>query len=286
MCTSTRVRNQEILSLKNFVVLAGAILLSMQVTYADVIYREVFGNLASGTNSSFGIEGWYGYWGTTAASGDSANYNNLGVSTAAGAPNNLDNVNAGGPALSTINGLGFTSGGTLTPGANNRILVGTSQYTVNPSLWNISTISFYAGSAAVSGIIPGFRIAVEIDNNWYATAQVFANTTAIGSISGFASGAQQQTFNWTTSASAWNTLTFVPGTSLVLGSAVGSDLPSDPITAFGLYSDPVASGASAATRRWDTFEIDAVAVPEPSSVALVLIGLGALAGGLRRSRKA
>jgi hypothetical protein len=258
----------------------------MQVTYADVIYREVFGNLASGTNSSFGIEGWYGYWGTTAASGDSANYNNLGVSTAAGAPNNLDNVNAGGPALSTINGLGFTSGGTLTPGANNRILVGTSQYTVDPSLWNISTISFYAGSAAVSGIIPGFRIAVEIDNNWYATAQVFANTTAIGSISGFASGAQQQTFNWTTSASAWNTLTFVPGTSLVLGSAVGSDLPSDPITAFGLYSDPVASGASAATRRWDTFEIDAVAVPEPSSVALVLIGLGALAGGLRRSRKA
>lgn len=273
------------LSFKKFVVLAGAILLSMQVTYGNVIYREVFGNSSTSSNSSFGIEGWYGYWGGTAASQDSATYNQFGVSTAAGAPQNLDNVNAGGPALSMVNGLGFTSGGTLTPGANSRILVGTSQYTVDTTAWNLQTISFYAGSGNSGGSIPGFRIAVEIGTNWYATAQVFANTTSVGSISGFPAGAQQQTFNWTTAASAWDTLTFVPGTSLVLGSAVGSDLPSDPIVAFGLYSDPVTNATAASTRRWDTYEINANAIPEPSSVALVFIGVVTLLG-IRRSRKA
>jgi|ERR1039458_51683 hypothetical protein len=289
MINSTKVRNQQMLSLKKFIVLAGAILFCVQVTRADVIYREVFGNLAAptGTNSSFNIAnmGWYGYWGGTAASQESATYNQFGVSAAAGDPSNLDNVNAGGPALSTTYGLGFTSGGTLTPGANSRILVGTSQYTVDPAATNIQTISFYAGSGNSGGSIPGFRIAVEIGGNWYATAQVFANTTAVGSIGSFPTGAQQQIFNWTTAASAWDTLTFVPGTSLVLGSAVGSDLPSAPITAFGLYSDPVTNAAAASTRRWDTFEIDGTAVPEPSSVALVLIGFGGLLG-LRRSRKA
>jgi hypothetical protein len=279
-----REGNQGMLSATKLVALTGAIFLSMQVVRAEVVYREVFGNLPTGgTNSSFNTAGWFGYYGATASSQDTVNYNNFGISTSAGAPNNLDNVNAGGPALSTTNGLGFTSGGTLTPGANSTILVGTSQYTVDTSLWSIQNISFYAGSAAAGGVIPGFRIAVEIGTNWFATAQVFANATAISSIGNFPSGAEKQTFNWTTTAGAWRTLDFVPGVSLALGGAAGSDLPSGLITAFGLYSDPVSSGTSTATRRWDTFEINATAIPEPSSLLLVLFGVGVLMG-VRRSR--
>jgi len=77
-------------------------------------------------------------------------------------------------------------------------------------------------------------------------------------------------------------LTFVPGTSLVLGSTLTSPLPGDNITAFGLYSDQEAGGGNA-TRRVDTYQIDTV--PEPSSVVLVLSGVGVLMS-LRRSRKA
>jgi hypothetical protein len=96
----------------------------------------------------------------------------------------------------------------------------------------------------------------------------------------------QVVFNWTTAASAWNSLTFVPGTSLVLGSALSSPLSGDPITAFGLYSDaePGTTGPGNATRRFDTYQIDST-VPEPGSVMLALLGVGVLAG-LRGSRKA
>src|ERR1035437_5621290 len=93
-------------------VFAGAILLSMQVTHAQ-IYREVFGN-TSGSNASPSSVGWAGNWGATASdasAGDSApgTFNNFGVSTSLGSPQNLDNINAGGSAQSTANGLGFVS---------------------------------------------------------------------------------------------------------------------------------------------------------------------------------
>ena len=90
--------------------------------------------------------------------------------------------------------------------------------------------------------------------------------------------------HWTTAASAWDSLSFVPGSNLVLGAALSSPLPGDSITAFGLYSDQEPGGGNA-TRRFDSYEVDALAVPEPSSVMLVFVGFGALLG-LWRSRKA
>jgi hypothetical protein len=204
--------------------------------------------------------------------------NNFGVSAALGDPQNLENINAGGPSLSQANGLLFTSGGTA---ATMNWIAYTAGYTVDTIANPIQDISFYAGSAANAGVIPGFRIAVQIDGNWYASSAVLANTVAVATAGVFNTGAQKVTFNWTTAASAWDSLTFVPGTSLVLGSTLVSDLPGDNITAFGLYSDQL-TGAGA-TRRFDTFQIDPV--PEPSSVVLVLSGVGLLIS-LRRSRKA
>ena len=272
--------------LKKLVVLAGAILLSMQVTHAQ-IYREVFGNNTAG-NNLLSTVGWSGAWGPTAtdSAGGGMIANNFGVSASLGSPQNLENINAGGPSLSQANGLLFTSGGTA---ATMNWIAYTTGYTVDTTANPIQDISFYAGST-VNGAngIPGFRIAVQIDGNWYASSAVLANPVSVSSAANFhnapggsSGGAQQVTFNWTTAASAWDSLTFVPGTSLVLGSTLVSDLPGDNITAFGLYSD--AEAGAGATRRFDTFQMDTI--PEPSSVVLALSGVGVLMG-LRRLRKA
>ncbi len=277
---NSTVRNQEKLCLKKLVVLAGAILASMQVTQAQVpIYREVFGNNTN-VNLNLSIVGWSGAWGPTATDSSNPSPNNFGVSSSLGDPNNLDNINAGGASLSLANGFAFTSG---TGASLNNWIAYQTLYTVDTTANPIQDISIYAGSAANGTYgIPGFRIAVQIDGNWYASTAVLANTVAVSSGANFNSQAQKVTFNWTTAASAWDSLTFVPGTSLVLGSTLTSDLPGDNVTAFGLYSDQEAGGGNA-TRRFDTYQIDTV--PEPGSIVLVLSGVGVLMS-LRRSRKA
>jgi hypothetical protein len=262
-------------------VFAGAILLSMQVTHAQVpIYREVFGNTSGNTNANLNLVGWSGAWGPTATDSSNPSPNNFGISSALGDPQNLDNINAGGSSLSMANGLAFTSG---TGASLNNWIAYTTGYTVDTTANPIQDISFYAGSAANGTFgIPGFRIAVQIDGNWYASTTVLANTVAVSSAANFNTGAQQVIFNWTTAASAWDSLSFIPSSTLVLGSTLASDLPGDNVTGFGLYSDQEPGGGNA-TRRFDTFQIDTV--PEPSSVVLVLLGVGVLMS-LRHSRKA
>jgi hypothetical protein len=264
-------------------VLAGTSLLSTQLSQAQTapIYREVFGNNTA-ANALLSTVGWSGAWGATATDSSNPSANNFGISTAVGSPNNLDNINAGGASLSTANGLAFTSG---TGASLNNWIAYTTGYTVDTTANLIQDISFYSGNAANGTFgISGYRIAVQIDGSWYASTVVLANTVAVTSAANFNAQAQQLTFTWTTAASAWDNLTFTPGTSLTLGSILTSPLPGDSITAFGLYSDQEA-GAGNATRRFDTFQIDASPVPEPSSVVLALSGLGVLMG-LRRSRKA
>ena len=293
---STNVRNQDVkktaknqqrLTIK-LVVLTGAILLSMQVTYADVIYRETFGGPAAG-NTNFAFVSWAGYWSPTAQDDVAGNapgvFNNFGVGNSLGIPTNLTNVNAGIEART--NGFPFSSGFLS---VSNNILTYTTEYTVDQSLWNVGSISFYSGntSNAFPNGMPGYRIAVQIDGNWYASATNLVQNNNTANAAAFNTSGQQLIFNWTPTASAWLSLSFTPGATLVLGGPVGSDLPVDPITAFGLYSEPAINTngvGGIATRRWDTYEIDGTAIPEPSSVALVFIGLGALLG-LRRSRKA
>lgn len=271
--------------------LATAILCSVQVTTAQTpIYREVFGNI-TGTGSSNAAPssvGWAGNWGATASDasvGDApaGTFNNFGVSTALGSPSNLGNINAG-VELSQANGLMFVSQ------AGQNFIAYTTGYTVNQTLTPIQDISFYAGSTFdTAGGIPGFRIAVQQDGNWYASTAVLFNSLNVTSAGNFhlapgSGGAQQVTFNWTTAASAWNNLTFTPGTALALGGISGG-LNGDPITAFGLYSDATDSlgNTENAIRRFDTYQIDTV--PEPGSIVWALLGLGMLVG-VRRFGKA
>ena len=228
----------------------------MQATQAQTaIYRQVFGNSTnvSSANVALSTVGWQGNWGPTATDSSNPSPNNFGLSASVGSPTTLDNINAGGPASTTINGYMFTSG----TGANlNNWIAYQNTYTVNTAVTPIQTISFYCASAANGAYgIPGARIAVQIGGNWYVTSQVFSNTVSVSSGSNVNSLAQQVTFTWTTAASAWDSLTFVPGASLVLGSALTSPLPGGNLTAFGLYSDQEPGGGNA-TRRFDTFEID------------------------------
>jgi len=279
-------------TLKRFILLAGVILLSMQVTYADVIYRETFSRPAGAANTNFSYVGWTGYWSATAQASDSPLFgpanNNFAVGSSLGRPSggSTTNVNAGASDGNT-NGFAFASGQLA---VSNNILVTTSEYTVDQSVWNIGSLSFYAGNTTNNfpNGMPGYRFAIQMDGNWYATASNFVQTVNVAAAANFPTTAQQMVFNWTNAASAWLSLNFTPGTTLTLGGPIGSDLPADPITAFGLYSDPAVNTngvGGTATRRWDTFEIDGTAaIPEPSSIALVLVGLGTLVG-LRRSRK-
>jgi len=286
MFDSAKVRNQKVLSLKKFVVLAGAILLCAQVTHAQAIYFENFGNIgtpipnAVAGNTNLEQDGWSGAWGPTATDSAVPSVNNFGVSGQVGSPTNLLNIGAAATSQS-VSGLVFVSG--AAPSATN-FIVYTSAFTVNTSLYNIQDISFYSGNGA--GAAP-FQIAVQIDGNWYASTQLLSNNSPVTAAANFrnapgSGGAQQVTFNWTTAASAWDSLTFVSSNSLALGSTLGSPLPGDNITAFGVYSGANPGGA---TRRFDSYEIDATAVPEPSSVMLVFVGFGMLLG-FRRSRKA
>jgi len=293
MINSTKVRSQEMFTLKKFVVLAGAILLSMQVTYADVIYRETFGGPstpAANVNTNFEFDGWSGYWSPTAqneAAGNAAGaWNNFGAGSSLGIPTNLTNINAGIEART--NGFPFSSGFNS---VSNNLLVYTTEYTVDTSIFSISTISFYSGNTSNTfpNGMPAWRIAVQIGGAWYASDQLLIQTNIVGNAAAFNTSGQQLIFNWTTAAGAWRSLDFTAGTSLVLSnSALGSDLPGGNLDAFGLYSDPAVNTngvGGTATRRWDTYEINASAIPEPSSVALVFMGVFALLG-VRRSRKA
>ena len=238
--------------------------------------------------------GWNGYWSPTAQADDGVvvPYNNFGAGSSLGRPSggSFTNVNAG-PEDGNTNGFAFASG---FQAVSNNILVYTTQFPMDQTVYNIGSISFYSGNTSnttatgyfgpSSNAIPGYRIAIQMDGNWYASDQLLLQNNNIANAAAFASSGQKLVLTW--AGSVWDSLTFVPGTSLVLGGAVGT-LPSDPVTAFGLYSDPSVGTngiAGVASRRWDSFEIDGSVIPEPSSVALVIMGLGALLG-FRRSRK-
>ncbi len=263
---------------------AGAILLSMQVTQAQTpIYRELWAN-TNGANAAPSIDSWVGSFGSTAfdsqdvADGGGATQGYFGISSSTGNSAGPVGINTTPAEPATGPGFLFLSGGAGHAGGTNWIAT-TSAYTVNTSAYSVNDMSFYSGNAYTASVE---HFVVQIDGNWYVTVQTFGNAAAVSSAANFASQAPLDTFTWTTAASAWETLNYTPGTTLTVGSVLSSALPGDNITAFGLYSDGVATG----TTRADTFEIDAFAVPEPSSVMLVLSGVGLLMMSLRRFRKA
>src|SRR6266478_6034681 len=200
MINSTKVRGQKMFSLKKSIVLLGAILLCLQATYADTIYRETFSRTAGAANTNFAYVGWSGYWSPTAQSSDDplfgATNNFFSVGSSLGRPSggSFTNVNAG-PSDGNTNGFAFASGQLA---VSNNILVTTSQYTVDQSVWNVGSISFYSGNTSNTfpNGMPGYRIAIQMDGNWYASATNFVQTINILNAAAFATSGQQMIFNW------------------------------------------------------------------------------------------
>src|SRR6266478_2353558 len=106
MINSTKVRDHKMFSLKKFVVLAGALLLCAQVTHAQAIYFENFGNVgtpipnAIGGNTNLEQSGWSGAWGPTAidSAASSGGVNNFGISSQVGSPTNPPTIAAAPPS--------------------------------------------------------------------------------------------------------------------------------------------------------------------------------------------
>jgi PEP-CTERM motif len=275
---------KQALSLKKFALLAGAILLSIQVARAQTtpIYRELFAN-TTGVNASPSIDSWSGAWSATAidsqGTGGGAVAGYFGFSSSTGNSLGSAGINTTPAEPATGPGFLFVSGGAGHPGATSWIAT-TSAYTIDTSAYAIQDISFYSGNNFTTSLE---HFVVQIDGNWYASTQTFGNSAAVSSAGNFAAQAQLDTFTWTTAASAWETLNYTPGTTLTVGSVLTSPLSGDNITAFGLYSD--GTGVSS-TIRADTFEIDATPVPEPGSLALAALSGFGMMIGLRRSRKA
>ncbi len=140
-----------------------------------------------------------------------------------------------------------------------------------------------------SGYNVEFRLALEIDDQWFATDEAFVNTLTgqLGSGSEFPDEATFWSVLFSQDATLWRNLDFMPGSLLSLDSDARTlDLPGGPITAAGLFI----SAPDDRMARFDAFRVLGVpasaghVLPEPGTVGLLAAGgLLLLAGwGLRR----
>jgi hypothetical protein len=239
---------------------------------AQLIYSENFGraNSASGAADP-GDYNWAALGGTTSMVG-AISYTGpsgspFGVAANVGAPLNAPQINAG-TDLQGTNGQGLLFSSVNT--AHYRYLLTTSEYSFDPSSHPDLTFSWYGGNSVANTTQ---RLALQVGGNWYTTSnQVFTVPQAAGG-GDFASNATQHSVNFSTAS--WLNLT--TSGSLQLGSA--TSLPSGNITGFGVYSE---FGSTAGTNRIDTFQI--TAIPEPSSLGLLGVGLALMALRRRYSR--
>lgn len=154
---------------------------------------------------------------------------------------------AGGPAE---DGPGFIvyahAGGVNLPG-----LVWTEDFSFDPTVHSNLSFSFYAAN---SNAAHELRVALRINGAWYASEEVFS--TSSGSFSQL-SGGEYKELTFDTSGSEWRSLSFdgsfsSGGSTLSLGSTLGSSLPAGNITAFGIYMSSTGTGGNL---RFDTFTI-------------------------------
>lgn len=204
-------------------------------------------------------------------------YSTYGWSAHAGpfASDRSTNIFTGSNDGQFVSGSGVSPDTTLGIGAKTFATTGrtaiewTAEFTpVSTDL--VSSISFQTNNDSFTDVQ---RVAIRIDTTWYVSAETFGNSS---------SGWQQHTLDFTTDASAWLSLDFVPGSSLSMGVVLTSDLPSGNLTAIGLFN-PDHTG----TYRFDDVTLTTLVIPEPSTVA-ALGGTAALvcALGLRRRHRA
>lgn len=137
------------------------------------------------------------------------------------------------------------------------------------------------------------RVALQIDSTWYVSTGLIGNSTVGGSTGagGFThlTGGEKKTFVIDSETEWYSLSSFTlgtdasPGTAMTVGTTSVSLPATGTINGVGLYGIVPSTGA-AAYLGFDNFEVAATAVPEPSTVMLLILGGLALCLVRRRGR--
>jgi hypothetical protein len=268
-----RASRPEILAF--LIVATAAAFLTPSAHAQSVVYRETFySTVNNGTlNTANPSLGWHFDKSPTGAIGQTV-VNADGLATRSGLngePIDLPAINAGTYA-GTDQGIIFTTAGDARQG-----LFYTSEYTALSSQ-NITQISWYAANSATS---PTQQVAIQVNGNWFISSTLFT-TPALSGGAFAANTAIKETLTF--AGSTWKALSYTTGATPFSISGTAVALPTGDVTAFGLFVDTANSG----NIRFDTYEIMASSIPEPSSYAMILglTVLGTVACRRRKYRKA
>jgi hypothetical protein len=104
---------------------------------------------------------------------------------------------------------------------------------------NLYSLNLQIANANTADLL---RICIKIDSLWYATATQYSVSNASASGSDW-SLAEIKTVVFSKNAASWQDITLIPGTSLVLASAVrATNLPSGSITGWGVFTNTTPAG--------------------------------------------
>jgi len=272
--------------------------------FADVIYRETFGNASSPVaRQNPNVFGWQVFNQSGAALATVGG--NYAVDTTAGFPADLVNVNSG---TNSDGGTGAVGPGPYFWAANQAgRLSFTPEYSVNLADYSILTFSWYQGNA---NTVDPLRLAVHIGGAWYVNKSEKLNTVSgiSGSTFGSAAGPNAQLVStaFDPAAANWEVLSFngtyngggtfggpaasVTASSSAMSLSANSTDLTGTIDGFGYLfwasNTPLGSASANAggNVRIDNYQIDAIPVPEPVGWSLMAAAIGMVAAVRRRRR--
>jgi hypothetical protein len=232
-----------------------------QLASANVLYQEDFSTTGS---ASIDTAGWFGYAGSSCTDVSS---------TTNGTATLYSSIIDGGAQghAATWPGLG-----------DGQVLAGTSKFSsIDLSRYNDLAFSW---CQCINDLSLKSQAAVKIGNNCYVSQTTYTNAATyterwdIGHCV-VTSGVEWKSISL--SSAKWYQMTMSPGSSMNVDTTQLVDLPTTgSIAAAGLYTT-----GSSGVLCFDTFRISSTAVPEPSTMMLVLSGVLGLLAYAWRKRK-